>query len=160
GDPGGAIALWVIKSGSVPSEVTKLAKRLVPIVAEAVPPANLPPEIGAVHLMPFDSSANFEIQVEKLENVLLTDRAWVIEHTRLSALAQRWSEGKRSRDALLVGSELTARERWLSRPTKGALATDPLLQAYLSESRASAGRTQRIRTRIATLVAAGALTLA
>src|SRR5262245_6456818 len=97
-----------------------LVKRLVPVIAESVPASSLPPEISAVHLMPFNESANFDAQVDKLETVLMTERAWVLEHTRLSALARRWDEGNRSRDALLVGSELRVAEGWLTPPRKGA----------------------------------------
>jgi len=142
------------------AEVAKLAKRLIPLVLEPVTLEKLPPEIGSLHLMPFTESVAFEPQVNKLDAVLTTDRGWVVEHTRLTALAQRWHDSNRQRDGLLVGSELAAAEAWLVRPTSGGLQQSPLVQSYISEGRANALRVAKQKTRIASAVAAGALLLA
>ena len=141
------------------AEVAKLSKRLVPLVLEHVPPEELPPEIGTVHLMPFGPDTDFDAQVAALEAVLMTDREWVQEHTRLSGLALKWDAGARKRDGLLRGAELSEAEAWKQRPTRGKLSPDALVEAFISESRADAIRSQRIRVRISTAVAIGALAL-
>ena len=141
------------------AEVARLSKRLVPIVLESVPGAELPPEIGAVHLMPFDGGTRFDDDIASLERVLLTDRAWVREHTRLSMLASKWAQGGRNRDGLLRGSELGEAEAWKGRPTRDGLPPNPLVEAYISEGRGNAIRVQRTRTRVSTAITLGALML-
>ena len=141
------------------AEVASLSKRLVPIVLEQVPQEQLPPQIGVVHLMPFGGSVEFDRQIGVLERVLLTDRGWVQQHTRLSSLALKWDAGARSRDSLLRGAELVEAEVWKSKPTKAKLAPDPLVEAFISDSRGNAIRSQRTRTRISSGIAIGALVL-
>ena len=142
------------------TEITKHSKRLVPIVVEAVPPEHLPPEIGSVHLMPFGPEVDFEAQSQTLQTVLLTDRVWVREHTRLLALALKWAEGGERRDVLLRGAELADAETWKAQPRRSDhFAIAPAVEAFISDSRAHAIRSQRLRIRFAAVVAMGALAI-
>ena len=141
------------------AEVSKLSKRLVPLVIDQVTPELLPPEIGAIHLMPFGASIDFDEQVVALDTVLMTDRGWVQEHTRLSGIALKWHVGERKRDSLLRGTDLAEAQTWKSRPTRTRLPLNPLVEALISESRANEIRLQRTRMRIATVIAVSAIAL-
>lgn len=141
------------------SEVSKLSKRLVPVLVEPVVPEDCPPEIYEIHFMPFYGAGNFDLQADALGKVLLTDREWLREHTRLLGLALKWDAEGRKHDGLLRGSVLTDAEAWKSRPPMTSPAPAQLVEAFLSESRLGAIKSQRLRTRIAVAVALGALTL-
>lgn len=142
------------------AEVARLAKRMIPIVIEFVPPNQLPPEISDWHLMPLDPSSDFETQVDRVAKALVTDREWVLEHTRLGALASAWERDSRHRDRLLQGAALAAAETWKSRPRKKNLRPDALIEAYISESRGDASRRARQRMQVAWSITAVALALA
>lgn len=141
-------------------EVAKLAKRLVPVVIEPVPNDALPPEIADWHLMPFDTSGDFDGQLRAIVDTLRADRPWIVEHTRLSLLAASWNSNDRHQDRLLQGDALAAAEDWKSKPRKNDLRPDPLVEAYISESRAAAVRRARRRTRLSFAIALGAILLA
>jgi len=130
-------------------QVKAESKRLVPIVLEQVPTADLPSEIADVHLLPFTDTWNpargpgeaFLAQVRTLVKVLLTNRSWIKDHTHLGELARRW-DGTRAKDGaaraevlLLRGDALAEAELWVSnRPREGPEPTD-LHRAFLQESR-------------------------
>jgi site-specific recombinase XerC len=68
---------------------------------QAVPPEKLPGAIGEIHLFPLDDDADFESRIDALAQVLLIDRAWIREHTRLGARAGQWLAADRADDHLL-----------------------------------------------------------
>ena len=100
------------------AQVAALSKRLVPIVLEPAPQEALPPQIADWQLMPFEADGDFNAQVASLAAVLLTDRDWVKEHTRLAGLAATWDREQRRSDALIQGRPLAAVEAWKSKPRK------------------------------------------
>lgn len=142
------------------SEISRLSKRLVPVVLEDVPVSALPPEIASIHLLPLGDEEHFDERLDDLESALLTDREWVKNHNRLLGLAMSWDKSERSSDGLLRGAELSDAETWKSRPTKSELLANVIVEAFISESRAAAVRGQKIRTRLVSGVAIGALSLA
>ena len=143
-------------------QVTAESKRLIPITLEGVPVENLPPEIGEIHLLPFPQAwdggrgAGFIAQVEILAKVLLTDHAWVKDHTRLGELARRWQAARvkdgdvRAEALLLRGDALSDAELWISRRPREAPEPTDQHRDYLQESRrAEQARAEREREQLA-----------
>src|SRR5262249_48394956 len=105
------------------------------------------------------ASGDFDEAVGELVRALETDIAWIREHTRLGALAERWETRKRPGDLLLRGAELNAAETWLT--TRPETAPDPTdaQRALIAPSRQAATRRQRtlVATSLATVAAASTL---
>ena len=136
---------------------------MVPIELEAVPHPSLPQEIGDIHLLPFTGVWDpdrgvgdaFLAQTTTLSKLLLTDRAWVKEHTRLGEMARRWDvarakDGVARAEALLVrGDALADAELWISRRPREAPEPTELHRAYTQESRkAEQARSDREREQL------------
>jgi formylglycine-generating enzyme required for sulfatase activity len=150
------------------AQVKAESKRLVPIEMEPVLQAAPPPEIGDIHLLPFAGTwsaeggpaAGFAEQVATLARVLLTDRGWVKEHTRLGEAARRWEAARakhgtaRARALLLRGHALAEAEQWIARRPHEAPEPTDLHRAYIEASRQAA----RARTR-RTIALAASLSL-
>jgi hypothetical protein len=143
-------------------QVKAESKRLIPIVLDGVPVENLPPEIGEVHLLPFTEAwdcgrgTGFIAQVEILAKVLLTDHAWIKDHTRLGELARRWQAARakdgdvRAEALLLRGDALADAELWISRRPPEAPEPTHLHRDYVQESRAAEqARAEREREQLA-----------
>lgn len=142
------------------AQVAAQSKRLVPVVREPVPLENLPPEISEIHLFPWSETHADEDRAALLAPVLLTDRDWVKEHSRLGDLAATWTSNERSNDRLLRGQALESAERWAQRRPASAPAPSSEHLAFISASQSAAKRRARQwRTGIST-VAIGALALA
>ena len=125
-------------------QVKALSKRLVPIVLEDVPPAELPAAIGDIHLLPFLRAwdlkhqlptSEFQSQCELLALVLNTDRVWLKEHTRLGSLAQRWDATGRPGAQLLRGDEIALADQWISSRPRQSPEPSQLHLAFLQASR-------------------------
>jgi len=132
-----AICIWELE------ECAKLNKRLAPIRLESVPDSDVPPTALQVNHLSFERLDDFDVKADELAQWLLTDRAWVKEHTRLQAMADRWNERGRTSAVLLRGQELQEAERWIaSRPQEAPLPTF-LHRQLIEESRRAATRRQR-----------------
>jgi TIR domain len=148
-------------------QVEAESKRLVPIVLEPVPSADLPTQIADIHLLLFTDTWNstsgsgedFLGRAAMLAKVLVTDRRWLKDHTRLAELARRWDDTRRSAGSaraealLLRGGALAEAELWISRRPREAPEPTELHRTYVQESRkaeqarAEAERLQLARTR-------------
>jgi hypothetical protein len=126
------------------AQVAAQSKRLVPVVHIPVPPEQLPPEIGDVHLFPFTPELDFAACADRLTEGLQKDRTWLQEHTRLTELAYTWAAEQKSRDHLLRGKALRDAEVWMARRPSGA---PPPSQAHLDFIAASQVAAKR-RTRM------------
>ena len=142
--------LFVISPDSVASEVCTLEiehavkhnKRLIPVVwAET---DDVHPAISThnwIYLRPEDDfAASFALLIEALD----TDLSYVREHTRLLNRAIEWDQNDRQRTNILRGSDLMLAEGWLAishsmQPPATELHTD-----YISFSRASIKRLQKL----------------
>jgi len=144
-------------------QVKAESKRLVPVVLEPVPPADLPTQIADIHLLPFTdtwdavrgASEAFRGQAATLAKVLLTDRVWIKDHTRLAELARRWETARakhagRAEALLLRGDALAEAELWISRRPREAPEPTDLHRAYVQEGRkAEQARAEDERARLA-----------
>lgn len=125
------------------------SKRLVPVDLGGYQSSGVPEQLSELHRLPFSdvwpcapaSEREFDSRVRSLEATLLTDNAWVKDHTRLAEMARRWAQAVAGDDALrkealyLRGEELADAERWLARrPRRAPVPTERHL-AFLRESR-------------------------
>jgi TIR domain len=65
------------------SQVAALNKRLAPIILERVDDDRVPDEIAKINYLFFDPPNDFDERANKLARALLTDVAWLEEHTGL-----------------------------------------------------------------------------
>jgi hypothetical protein len=125
------------------NQVAQLSKRLAPIVASPVNTATLPPAINAINLLFFDHPNDFEIQCDRLVELLKNNLRWIKDHTRIGERARRWDERGRTAGELLSSVELEEAETWLaSRPSRAPEAT-PLQRLYIAAGRERAHRVRR-----------------
>ena len=120
-----------------------LNKRIIPLVREPVPDAELPDAIRFRNWIPATADIDPTATVERLAAALDADLDWERAHSRLTMRALEWEQSGRDASFLLRGSDLAAGEAWL---TAGA-AKDPgptsLETEYLVSARAAANRRQR-----------------
>jgi WD40 repeat protein len=136
------------------AQVASQSKRLVPAVIENVPPEELPPEISEVHLFPLTDDLDINERAEALAKVLLSDRAWVKEHTRLADRAHKWFASQRARDHLLTGRALAEAEQWMARRPAAAPAPSQEQLDFIVASQLAAKRRSRLLV-VGASVAAG-----
>lgn len=141
------------------AQVAALSKRLVPVVVQAVPPEQLPGAIGEVHLFPLDDDADFDARIDALAQVLLADRAWIREHTRLGERAGQWLAADRADDHLLTGRALRDAEAWLQRRPSTAPPPSQEQLDYIVAGQARAKRRSRLTVAALSAVVVGALML-
>jgi hypothetical protein len=162
--------LFVVSSRSVASpwcaweiaQVVELHKRLVPVIIEAVPDAQVPEAARKINYVHFTEGAahgaGFDERAEELARALKTDLPWTKEYTRIGEAARRWQERGGERSLLLRGPDLDEAQAWQDRHPLKAPALSPAHVAFLAASRADArARQRRI---VVTAVAAAAVTTA
>jgi WD40 repeat protein len=122
----------------------ELRKRIVPVLREPVPDAELPAEIRDRNWIPFTERDAFDSSMQRLLAALDRDPHHVHAHTRWLVKALEWDSEGRDRSFLLRGAELTAAEGWLaSRPEDADPAPTQLQREYVLASREAAARRQR-----------------
>ncbi len=122
-----------------------MQKRILPVLREQVPDAELPAEIRDRNWIPFTEDADFEQGMVRLVTALDTDLEAAKAHTHWLVKAVEWNSARRDNSLLLRGSELKTAERWLaSRPEDVDPAPTPLQREYLLASRNAAARRQRM----------------
>jgi WD40 repeat protein len=137
-----------VASGYCEQEVTyasTLAKRIVPVLRDAVPDTGLPEDIRDRNWIPFSEGDDYEDSVGRLVQALDTDLDLRRYHTRLLVKALEWDRENRARTLLLRGAQLKAAEAWLGR---SGIDTDPtptaLQRDYVLTSRRATSRQGRI----------------
>jgi WD40 repeat protein len=122
-----------------------LAKRIVPVLRQAVPDSELPAEIRDRNWIPFADEAEFNASLERLRGALDRDLEAAKAHTRWLVKALEWDTEGRDNSFLLRGLELKAAEAWLaSVPDDADPAPTPTQREYLLASREAAARRQRL----------------
>ena len=122
----------------------QMQKRILPVLREPVPDAELPAEIRDRNWIPFTQDADFEQGMERLVSALDTDLEATKAHTRWLVKTLEWSSERRDNSFLLRGSELRAAEAWLAAmPEHADPAPTPLQREYVLASRNAAARRQR-----------------
>jgi WD40 repeat protein len=123
----------------------QMQKRIVPVLREPVPDAELPAEIRDRSWIPFTGDAEFDPSVRRLLKALDTDLEATRAHTRWLVKALEWNWERRDSSFLLRGAELKAAESWLAAtPEDAEPAPTPLQREYLLASRTAAARRQRV----------------
>ena len=121
-------------------------KRLVPVVIEKVDNARLPETVTDINLLPRNGvlDPHSAADIELLTATVLSDHAWLKEHTRLAERAGLWQQFGRSSDRLLRGGELAAAEQWrdarpASAPQPGSAILDLIHASRHAEDRTGKG---------------------
>ena len=122
----------------------QMHKRILPVLREAVPDAELPAEIRDRNWIPFTEDADFEQGMARLVTALDTDVDATRAHTHWLVKALEWNSERGDNSFLLRGSELKAAEAWLAAaPEDADPAPTPLQREYVLASRNAAARRQR-----------------
>lgn len=160
--------IWLVSDASIRSEwvnweldeVKARNKRLVPVMAGLVNPAELPRQLGAIHILPRDRIFDLARDLNTLVEVLETDHAWLKQATRWQDRATEWLAKGRASALLLSRGALTEAESWKdTRPPKAPAPAQEVLELLLA-SRHAATRRQRWWVGGSLTVALGAIALA
>ncbi|MEP9389471.1 TIR domain-containing protein [Mesorhizobium sp. KR9-304] len=143
--------VWLVSPDSVKSkwcnwelgEVTRLSKRLVPVVVRATPPASLPEALGKIHLLPAQGAYEAATHEADLVKALNTDREWLKKSTSLGEDAREWAAKGRDHALLLRGRALSEAEAWSVRAPRGAPAPASEILELILASRAAQRSGQR-----------------
>jgi len=122
----------------------RMQKRILPVLREPVPDAELPAEIRDRNWIPLTKDADFEQGIGRLVTALDTDLEATKAHTHWLVKALEWASTRRDSSFLLRGSELKAAEAWVAAtPEDADPAPTPLQREYVLASRNAAARRQR-----------------
>jgi hypothetical protein len=134
---------------------SELKKRIVPVLRDPVPDAELPPEIRDRNWISFTEQDEFEPSLRRLVAALDRDLEHAREHTLWLLKAIEWDHEGRDKSFLLRGSELKAAEAWLAAASDDTEPAPTSLQReYLLASREAAARRQRLMAGASLAVAA------
>jgi hypothetical protein len=125
-------------------EVSKRAKRLVPVVIGDTLRDQIPRQIGEIQLLPAEGLFDLHRDIDTLVRVLETDFQWLKQASRLADRAYEWHTGGRSAARLLRGTALTDAERWKDRRPAKAPAPSADVVDLLMASRRAAINWQRL----------------
>lgn len=125
------------RCGSEIEQALALSKRIIPVLAIAVPEDKIPPQLRRLNLIFFDEGKSYSRALAQLSEALRTDRTWIREHTRLAEIAARWRDRQENEVLLLRGSELEAAKTWLASHTRGAPEPTDLHRAFIKSSDAA-----------------------
>jgi formylglycine-generating enzyme required for sulfatase activity len=110
-------------------------KRVLPIVALAVPEAEIPEQLRRRQFVRFDTGPGITRPLAQLADALRQDLDWIREHTRIGELAGRWEARGRPESALLRGDDLATAQVWLDRRTTDAPIITDLMRAFIAASK-------------------------
>lgn len=164
---GSDTVVWLVSPTSVASkwcrwelgEVQRLSKRLVPVAITQVPPEELPEALGRIHILPVGEDFDIDRHLDTLVETLNTNRSWLKQHTRLADRARQWLERDRSRDLLLMRSDLADAEQWRDRQPAAAPSPSEEVLDLILQSRRAHGRRLKWLTGISLTIAACALAI-
>jgi formylglycine-generating enzyme required for sulfatase activity len=110
-------------------------KRVLPIVAKAVPDSEIPEQLRRRQFIRFDTGPGITRPLSQLADALRQDLDWIREHTRIGELAGRWDARGSPDSGLMRGDDLVAAQAWLEqRTTEAPLITD-LMRTYIAASK-------------------------
>lgn len=147
--------VFLITDASIASEIcqweldqcVRLSKRIMPVSIEARS-REMPPQLGAIQLLPATGLFALERDLPALVAALTTDRSWLRESTQYAERARQWAEAesthkRRAGSFLLSGSALARAEAWKSNRSATAPEVSREIQDFLHASRKRAGQRQR-----------------
>jgi WD40 repeat protein len=134
--------VFVVSPESVKSErciweverTRDLSKRILPVVYKPVPDSDIPPALGRLQFIRFDTGRGLARALSELAASLRLDLDWIREHTRLGELAARWGARGRPESLLLRGDELDAAKAWQVRRKTAAPEITETQRAFLTAS--------------------------
>ena len=127
------------------NEAERMEKRVLPVVIRDVDADRVPGRIKRLNYVFMRTAEERPSGLKKLAEALLTDVAWIREHTRLGELAAHWRRQGRRSELLLRGSALLTAEAWIASSPPASAAPTDLHRAFIQASRAAALR-QAVRT--------------
>jgi WD40 repeat protein len=139
-----------------------LNKRLIPVVAQPTPIADVPVTVAALNFLDFSQDTSdeaFEAGLSRLTEVLDTDLDAVHQHTRLLLRTTEWEDSDRDPARLLRGRQLNEAESWLATQGQRNPAPTAGQVALIMASRRAAIRRQRGSMAVAATVALGLIGL-
>ena len=89
-----------------------LSKRLIPVIHQPVPEADIPDKLRRLQFVRFDQGRGLARALAELAEALRTDLDWIREHTRLGELSARWLARGKPDSLLLRGDDLDAAKAW------------------------------------------------
>ena len=134
--------VFVVSPESVKSErcvweverTRELSKRILPVVYKPVPDSDIPPALGRLQFIRFDTGRGLARALSELAASLQLDLDWIREHTRLGELAARWTARGRPESLLLRGGELDAAKAWQAERKPAALEITETQRTFLAAS--------------------------
>ncbi|MFT7127527.1 MAG: hypothetical protein ACI9HX_001205 [Pseudoalteromonas tetraodonis] len=138
--------MFLLSPHSIASEVCaweveytrSLNKRIAPIVIDEVETGDIPPDLARLNFIFCTERDRFQDAIDSLVSALGTDIEWVREHTRLAALAQRWSGADESGRLLLRGRDINDAETWRDSHPDEAPQITASQAAFVGASRTAA----------------------
>jgi hypothetical protein len=109
-------------------------KKVIPVVAEAVDPARLPPVVAARQWIDAEPARDFTAVIDALVSAIDTDLEWISVHTRLLYQAVRWAADS-EQISLLQGHELEQAEAWLDAADTHEAQPTPEQVTFVAASR-------------------------
>jgi WD40 repeat protein len=142
------------------NEAERLGKRVLPVVAAATPDADAPQRLKRLNYIFLRHDEEFESGLQKLDEALSTDLAWVREHTRLGERVREWRNGGEKAAALLRGEQIGLAEAWIAgRPREAPEITQDIAQ-FVAQSRMAETAQQKRARRRSRIVAGASLAAA
>ena len=160
--------VFVISPESVTSEYCRREiehavvhnKRILPILRRKAEPATIPQLAAERQWIFFRENADIAECFRSLIEAMDTDVDWVRAHTRLLVRSREWENNKHDNSYVLRGADLGDAEDWLTRGAALEPKPTPLQIQYITGSRKSANRRQRMLLGAVTFGLVVAVTLA
>jgi formylglycine-generating enzyme required for sulfatase activity len=111
------------------------SKRVLPIIAKAVPESEIPAQLRRRQFIRFDAGPGITRPLAQLADALRQDLDWIREHTRIGELAGRWQARGHQESILLRGDDLAAAQAWLEQRTTEAPIITDLMRAFIAASK-------------------------
>ncbi|MEW8693296.1 MAG: toll/interleukin-1 receptor domain-containing protein [Candidatus Thiodiazotropha endolucinida] len=144
--------IFVISPESVTSEYCRREiehaaahnKRILPILHRDTESAAIPQPAANRQWIFFRNNAEIDESFRSLIEAMDTDVDWVRTHTRLLVRSREWENNKHDNSYVLRGTDLRDAEEWLSRSAPLEPKPTPLQIHYITASRKSTIKRQRI----------------
>jgi TIR domain len=114
-------------------------KRVLPIVAKAVPETEIPEPLRRRQFIRFDAGPGITRPLSQLAEALRRNLDWIREHTRIGELAGRWEARGRPESVLLRDDDLAAARVWLEQRAAEAPIITDLIGVHSRKQRSGIG---------------------
>lgn len=116
-----SIFLMIISADSIYSEVclkelkhaSDLGKKIIPLVIGDVKEIVIPENLQSIQWVSWLSEETFDAKMSRLNDAILVDLDWHIQHTTIAAQTIFWKKNNETNDILLRGNMLLNGEAWI-----------------------------------------------